>query len=250
MQALGLRFRRHAEFAVERRTAGLVLPDSLGMPALERVEPHQGAMARLLERVDPDEAQAEPDPLVGLACGERRGERPPDRSDRERAQALALDHQPFVEARRVEVQAVEEVAAVEVRRPRERSGGAVSDRGLEGGDVRLDRAAREGDRFGADREKVVGFRHTTPQRCEGLAQVAACLAVGAEIPEERGEAVAPMGDVRARRDIGEEADRLSRVERHWDSGGRLQLEPAEKCQPPGSHACLRYRRSKVARAWR
>ena len=144
MQLVGLGLGRRAELALEGVHADVVLAQR-GLPAAQpRVEAHERAVDRLLQRVEGEEAQAGLDGRLGRAGALLVGEQSGERLDGELVQALALGGEPFLEGPLGERQAGQQVPAIESGDLLERGGPAVGDQALELRDVDVDDRRVEG----------------------------------------------------------------------------------------------------------
>jgi hypothetical protein len=94
---LSFQFGQHAQFVLQHRSAGLILLQCGGMPALARVELHQGAVRRFTQRVEGEQPQGMADTRLAVPRFKRVVEQPPKRAQRQFAQMLALDLKPVLE---------------------------------------------------------------------------------------------------------------------------------------------------------
>ena len=67
------------------------------MPALPRIELHQGAVGRFTQRVEGEQPQRVPDTRLAVARFLRMVEQPAKSAQRQFAQVLALDLKPVLE---------------------------------------------------------------------------------------------------------------------------------------------------------
>jgi hypothetical protein len=111
----GLGFGLHAQLPPERVDTALVLPERGVAPAVQSVQLHQRAMHDLLQRVEHQEL------LRGLD-GRRRtrlhlmSKQSSQCLERQIAQPLPLDYQPFLERRAGEPHACQQISSIELRR--------------------------------------------------------------------------------------------------------------------------------------
>ena len=137
-----------------------------------------------------------------------------ERLQRQLAQPLALHGAPLLEGGLADVEAIEQIAAIELGRPGQGLGRLADRRRLELDHVDADPRGIERQGVGPVHEDVGGH---VPQRAaqpgQGLTERLPSLRLRRVAPEERGELVARVGTARRQREIGEQSLRL--LHRQW-----------------------------------
>jgi len=163
----------HPELAPEYADADLVLAKGRSAPSLLRVEPHQGAIHGLLQRIERDQPQRRlqrgvSSPRGPLTCQQLR-----EGAERQFAQPLPLGHQPVLEMSATEREALEEITAIQADRLLECFRVSNLHEPLEGGDIDVDRVDVQGNRFAGEVQAGrVGGRQGAAKDEERLAETA------------------------------------------------------------------------------
>jgi len=181
---LGLR--RHPELLLQPVGQAFEQLEGLRPLAAIGVHLHQRAAGGLVQRLEGQEASRggggpiPPARTEGLHHQFRRG------FDRQPAQPLALDQQPVLEGRVADLDAVEEVAAVERDCPFHRLDSRLAQQLLEEPDVDRDAVAIERDRLTIRDQRRRGHgAERSAQAQQGLLKAVARLPVAAVAPEQR-----------------------------------------------------------------
>ena len=148
----GRRLRLHTELPLEHGHAPLVLGKRRRAAAELSVEPHDGPVDSLLERIQRRQAQRRPECRLGRPRLALVGQEPRQPLDSQLPQPLSLCQEPFLERRLPDSEPGEQVSTVEPSGGVEPVRGAFAQARLEGRDVDLDRRRVERDRLPVEAE--------------------------------------------------------------------------------------------------
>src|SRR5215813_10897934 len=230
-----LGFGLDAELPSKRVDTALILPEGSVTPAVAHVEPHQGAVDRLLERIQRQQAESRRDGSAGLfrlcLVGEQFGQG----LEGELTQPLPLRDQPLLERRLGDPQALQQVPAIQVDRLLEGFGIGPAGKPLEREDVDVERGSvkRHGVLVGAQARRYDGKPRAKDE--QHLAEIGTRLPVVHLRPEQRGELVPWMRLARVAGEIGQERLGLFKPDRHGLAGSSLEVEAAEQTQLQSRH---------------
>ena len=201
----GLRLGLDAELALEDADAGLVLAERRASPVLSRVEAHQRPMHGLLGRLEPEQPYRGLDGVLHGVGSRVVGEQLREALDGQLPESLSLGSKPFLEGGLGDAHTLEQVAAVERRRPFQRFGAGRRRQRFEPRDVHLDRRRADADVVALlDEARSRGTRQGLTQRHEGLPETVARALVGRVAPQKRRQLVARDHPSGLEREIGEE----------------------------------------------
>src|SRR5499427_1962601 len=224
-----------AELPSKRVNTALILPEGSVTPAVAHVEPHQGAVDRLLERIQRQQAESRRDGSAGLfrlcLVGEQFGQG----LEGELTQPLPLRDQPLLERRLGDPQAFQQVPAIQVDRLLEGFGIGPAGKPLEREDVDVERGSvqRHGVLVEAQARRDDGKPPAKDE--QHLAEIGTRLPVVHLRPEQRGELLPWMRLVRVAGEIGQERLGLFKPDRHGLAGSSLEVEAAEQTQLQSRH---------------
>ncbi len=190
-------------------------------------------MHRLLQRVDGDGVLRGGNGLVGRAAPRQHLEELGVRAEGHAMQAVTLGDGPLVETVFVDLEGLEEVAAIELDGAPQRFLAAAGDERLEDRHVGLDLRLRlvEAEEIAFLDEDLVGGRdlgELAAQTRKRLPQTLPGLFGRRAAPEERGDLVARRALRRLHAQPGEKGLRFFRGDRHQTAGRRADLKIAQK----------------------
>ena len=154
VERLRLGFGLGLQLVLERGDAELELAERRSAPTELRVEPHQGPVNRLLQRVQAHQPKRRLNGRLERARVALVGEQSRERLQGELAQAHALRDQPFLEWRFLQCEAFEEVARMESSGPFQCGRATVGHALLELVHVHADRGRIERHRLGLEPQRV------------------------------------------------------------------------------------------------
>ena len=232
VEGLRLRLGLDAELAAEHAHAVLVVAQRRAAPTEIRVQPHQRAVHRLLQRVQRQQPQRR------LHRGLRRTrptlprEQLRESFERHLAQPLALPQQPLLERCFVHREPAEQIALVERRRPLQRRRRRLPHEALERRGVHLHRRRVQGQRVAVLPHRRDGADRLA-DREQRLAQARARRLLADAAPEQARELVARVRPAERQREIGEQrlglaggqGDRRARVEPGLKAAEERETEP-------------------------
>jgi len=173
------------ELPLEHAHAELVLAQRRRVVAPARVQPHERAMRRLVERIEGEDAPPDLERARDVARVRVPREHARERAAHEAAQTLPLGGHPLLEPGLVEREPVEEIAAVELDPALERVRRPGREAALEARDVGADGGGRQRDGVAPDLEIGGGaVRERAADQEERLPQAVARVAVVDVAPEE------------------------------------------------------------------
>ena len=145
------------------------------------------------------------DAALRLCRGKARGQQTIEPVQCAFTQALTFRQQPFLERRRAQMEAVEQLAAIELARALQRMRRIDGDEALELQYVDADAIFLQANRIGigAEQSRVLR-RQRAAQLTERLAQALTRLGLAAILPEQCGELVARLRLARMKRQVSEQ----------------------------------------------
>ena len=235
VEPLGVGLRPNAEFALQGIAAELILLQRQRRLALRGVDLHERAVRDLPQGIDARAAGAQRRRLVVRAARHVPIDQPCQRLTRQVAQALPFHQQPFVERRIAEIEAVQQIAAIERRRAREALDRALADQLLELRHIDRNRCPLQAQEvtIGEERRRLHAIERFS-QLEDGLLQAVPRLTVAAVTPEQPGQLVARSRLAGWDCQNGEQRALLASGYVDLPPGG-ASLEPTEQNELQGSH---------------
>ena len=235
-QPLGVRRRGHPELAAEHLTAVAVLLERGTDPILIHVEPHEGAVHELLQRIEAQQPQGHLDSALDGTSDRIVVEQAAQDVVPQFLQPAALGREPSVELLAALGQARHQLATVKGRGQLQSFGRPVRGQPLEAHDIDLDGVGP--DRCVAridDKEiaTIVGQRSAQPR--QRLAQVGSRPVVGPVAPQEAGQPLPRLRPPRLHREVGEQGTRPPRRQPDGVAAGGAAFEPAEQGEVQSCH---------------
>lgn len=211
IQRFGGGLRGDIELATQRIATDAVLAQRLGVGMTPRVQFHERAVRRFVQRFQRHQSHAGCERPFRIAVRGAQRRHPLQRFGHLTAKNQALVAQPFLERRRARIQTLEQLTLVTFDDRAHVSGRARSQRGAQREQIDLHDVRLERDRFGIRAQRGMRrLRQRLAKRGECLPQAGACKLFVGIFPEQRGQTVASLGFARTRGEIRQQRATLAR----------------------------------------